>query len=324
MAKQKKLQIVFIVYWILLAYIIAALVWWFVALNKQNRQMAIYETQQLKADSPNYFTTIEQIQAQQKRKTFQYLGEGITFFLLILAGAIFIFRAVRKQLRFNIEQQHFMMALTHELKTPIAVATLNLETLQKRKLEESQQQKLIQNTLQEANRLNTLCNNMLLSSQIDAANYTLTNEEVDISDIAQTCVSEYQNRFPQYSFEKDIAENLFVMGDRMLLQIVLNNLLDNAIKYSPKASIITIHLFAQGNTIITQIKDTGKGISKEDKEKIFEKFYRAGNNATKTAKGTGLGLYLTKIIVAKHKGNISVTDNIPNGSIFDIKLPLSI
>ena len=75
-----------------------------------------------------------------------------------------------------------MMALTHELKTPIAVATLNLETLQKRKLEEPQQQKLIQNTLQEANRLNTLCNNMLLSSQIDASNYSLTNEDMNLSE----------------------------------------------------------------------------------------------------------------------------------------------
>ncbi len=323
MAKQKKLNTIFIIYWVLLAYIIAALVWWFVALNKQNKQMAIYKMQQLNTTSISYTKDIEQLKNQQKRKTFQYLGEGITFFLLILAGAIFIFRAVRKQLRFSKEQQHFMMALTHELKTPIAVATLNLETLQKRKLEEPQQQKLIQNTLQEANRLNTLCNNMLLSSQIDASNYSLTNEDMNLSELVETSIAEYKNRFSSHQFIKNINENNFIIGDRMLLQIAVNNLIDNAIKYSPKESEILINLFVRNNQTTLQVIDKGKGISQLDKQKIFDKFYRAGNAATKGAKGTGLGLYLTKNIIGKHKGNISVTDNLPNGSNFEIILPLS-
>lgn len=323
MAKQKKLNTIFIIYWVLLAYIIAALVWWFVALNKQNKQMAIYKMQQLNTTSISYTKDIEQLKNQQKRKTFQYLGEGITFFLLILAGAIFIFRAVRKQLRFSKEQQHFMMALTHELKTPIAVATLNLETLQKRKLEEPQHQKLIQNTLQEANRLNTLCNNMLLSSQIDASNYSLTNEEVNLSELVETSVAEYKNRFSSHKFIKNINENNFIIGDRMLLQIAVNNLIDNALKYSPKESEILINLFIRNNQTTLQVIDKGKGISQLDKQKIFDKFYRVGNAATKGAKGTGLGLYLTKNIIGKHKGNISVTDNLPNGSNFEIILPWS-
>jgi len=323
MAKQKKLNTIFIIYWVLLAYIIAALVWWFVALNKQNKQMAIYKMQQLNTTSISYTKDIEQLKNQQKRKTFQYLGEGITFFLLILAGAIFIFRAVRKQLRFGKEQQHFMMALTHELKTPIAVATLNLETLQKRKLDEPQQQKLIQNTLQEANRLNTLCNNMLLSSQIDASNYSLTNEDVNLSELVETSIAQYKNRFSSHQFIKNINENNFIIGDRMLLQIAVNNLIDNAIKYSPKESEILINLFVRNNQTTLQVIDKGKGISQLDKQKIFDKFYRVGNAATKGAKGTGLGLYLTKNIIGKHKGNISVTDNLPNGSNFEIILPLS-
>ena len=323
MAKQKKLNTIFIIYWVLLAYIIAALVWWFVALNKQNKQMAIYKMQQLNTTSISYTKDIQQLKNQQKRKTFQYLGEGITFFLLILAVAIFIFRAVRKQLRFSKEQQHFMMALTHELKTPIAVATLNLETLQKRKLEEPQQQKLIQNTLQEANRLNSLCNNMLLSSQIDASNYSLTNEDVNLSELLETSIAEYKNRFSSHQFIKNINENNFIIGDRMLLQIAVNNLIDNAIKYSPKESEILINLFVRNNQTTLQVIDKGKGISQLDKQKIFDKFYRVGNAATKGAKGTGLGLYLTKNIIGKHKGNISVTDNLPNGSNFEIILPLS-
>ena len=140
------------VYWVLLVYIVAALVYWFIALNTQNRQMIQYEKQQLKKDSPIYIDEIKKLNAIEKRKTIQYIGEGSTFLLLILASAVFIFRAVRKQLKSSQQQQNFMMAITHELKTPIAVTKLNLETLQKRKLEEGQQQKLIQSTIQEANR----------------------------------------------------------------------------------------------------------------------------------------------------------------------------
>jgi signal transduction histidine kinase len=320
--RPRKLKSIFIIYWILLAYIIAALIWWFIALNNQNKKMAEYKLQELFPTQTNYTLLKQDILAQQSRKTIQYLGEGITFFLLIAAGAIFIFRAVRKQLRFNQEQQHFMMALTHELKTPIAVATLNLETLQKRKLEETQQHSLIQKALQETNRLNTLCNNMLISSQIDASNYIVEDEEFDLSEILNTTINEYKNRFTAFTFLQDAEENIFIKGDKMLIQIAINNLLDNAIKYSPKQTAITTTLKAS-NKAILQVKDEGKGITADDKKKIFEKFYRAGNAATKQAKGTGIGLYLTKNIVTKHKGNISMTDNTPNGSIFEVQLPIA-
>jgi two-component system, OmpR family, sensor histidine kinase CiaH len=320
--QRKKLKSIFILYWILLAYIIAALIWWFIALNNQNKKMAEYKLQELVPEQVNYTTVKENILTQQKRKTFQYIGEGITFFILIAVGAIFVYRAVRKQLRYNQEQQHFMMALTHELKTPIAVATLNLETLQKRKLDELQQHTLIQKALQETNRLNTLCNNMLISSQIDAANYIVEDEEFNLSEILVTTITEYKNRFTSFVFLQDVEDNIFIKGDRMLMQIAINNLLDNAIKYSPKLSTITASLVSSSKALL-KIKDEGKGITEEDKKRIFEKFYRGGNTATKQAKGTGIGLYLTKNIVTKHKGNISVTDNTPNGSIFEVQLPIA-
>ena len=135
-SKTKKIRYIFFIYWFLLAYIIAALVWWFIELNRQNEQMTIFELQQLQPGQQQYNDQVRNVQQIQKRKTAQYFGEGLTFFLLIAAGAVFVFRAVRRQLKISQQQQNFMMALTHELKTPIAVTKLNLETLQKRKLEE--------------------------------------------------------------------------------------------------------------------------------------------------------------------------------------------
>ena len=319
-SKAKKIRYIFIIYWFLLAYIVAALVWWFIALTQQNEQATIFKLQQLTPNQPQYTAQVNKIQLVQKRKTTQYIGEGVTFFLLIIAGAIFVFRVIRRQLKFSQQQQNFMMALTHELKTPIAVAKLNLETLQKRKLDEAQQQRLLQTTLQETNRLNSLCNNMLLSSQIEANGFKISSEEINFSDLVDECVQDFKMRFTQRNIIANIKNEIFTNGDRLLLQMAVNNLLDNAIKYSPKETAITITLTKEKNNIALQVKDQGKGITNEEKKKVFNKFYRTGNAATKAAKGTGLGLYLTKKITDQHNGNISMTDNIPSGCIFTITL----
>ena len=280
--------------------------------------MAVYETEQVQQADPQYSSKTQKIKETEKRKTTQYIGEGSIFFLLILAGAVFIFRSVRGQLKANQQQQNFMIAITHELKTPIAVTKLNLETLQKRKLEDSQQQRLIQNTIQEANRLNALCNNMLLASQFEAGGYSITNEEINLSELVNECVHDFSIRFPQRNLHPLIDTDLFVQGDRLLLQMAVNNLIDNAIKYSAKDSGVTIVLNQQDKHFYLSVKDEGKGIAPADKKKVFDKFYRVGNDATKGAKGTGLGLYLTKRIARQHHANIIVTDNIPTGSNFTI------
>ena len=318
--KLKKLRYIFFIYWFLLVYILTALIWWFIALNEQNRQMTQYKLHELNSADDNYSKQLNTIRQDEKRKTAQYIGEGSIFFLLIIAGAVFVFRVVRKQLKLSQEQQHFMMALTHELKTPIAVAMLNLETLQKRKLDESQQQRLIQTTLQETNRLNALCSNMLLSSQIEAGGYTITKEETDMSELIANCVQDFISRYPERRIYPHINKNIFVNGDRLLLQMVANNLIDNAVKYSPRNSSIAVLLNEKNGNVIFAVKDEGKGIVPGEKEKIFNKFYRTGNAATKAAKGTGLGLYLTQKIVSQHNGNITVTDHIPAGAIFTVTL----
>ena len=318
--KSKKSQLIFIIYWILLAYIIAALVWWFIALSRQNNQMTAFKMDALNPANPDYITRYKKIANEKDRKTAQYIGEGSIFLLLILAGAIFVFRAVRRQLKLSHEQQNFMIAITHELKTPIAVAKLNLETLQKRKLDEAQQQRLIYNTLQETDRLNNLCNNMLLSSQIEAGGYVITNEEINWSVLVSASVNDFAGRYPERKISKSIQHDIFVSGDHFLLQIAVNNLIENALKYSPKESEINISLSQGHQLALLQVEDGGMGIADAEKKKVFEKFYRIGNEATKRAKGTGLGLYLTKKIITTHKGRIDIADNPIGGSIFKVEL----
>ncbi len=165
--KKHRLARITLVYWFLLVYIVVALVFWYMELNKQNQQMYEYRVAQLeKRRTAGYPQERQAIEDAKRKKQSQYIGEGSVFLLLILVGAVFVYRATRRQFLLSRQQQNFMMAITHELKTPIAVARLNVETLLKRRLEEAQQQKLIANTLQEVNRLNTLTNNILVTSQL--------------------------------------------------------------------------------------------------------------------------------------------------------------
>ena len=315
--KVRPLRIIFIFYWFLLAYILAALIFWFIDLNNQNKELTQLRLHAVNIHDAHFVEKVNRIEDARKRKTAQYVGEGVTFLLMIIAGAVYIFRVIKKQLQQSEQQLNLMMAITHELKTPIAVTKLNLETMQLRRLEFAQQQKLIRNTIEEANRLNTLCNNMLYMSQLDAGNTTLANEKVDLSTLARDCAKDFNTRFPQRNIETGVENDIFISGDKLLLQLAINNLLDNAIKYSGKDDVVLIKVFKENKRIKLQVIDYGIGVENEEKEKIFEKYFRG---AGKHAKGTGLGLYLTREIVKQHHGSISMKSNYPRGSIFEIQL----
>ena len=318
MTKTPRIRLIIIVYWFLLTYIVAALVWWFIALQKQNEKMATLLLNEVSYSSKVAPSKILQIQNEKKRKTAQYLGEGFTFLALILIGAVFVYRATRRQLRLSMQQQNFMMAVTHELKTPIAVARLNIETLQKRKLEEDQRQKIIGITLQEVNRLNTLCNNILLASQLDAGKYKSIKSEVDFSNLVIRVIRDFNQRYTDRAITGDISKDIILMGEELLLELLISNLIENAVKYSPKASPVQVSLVTKEDTIKLSISDNGPGITANEKEKVFEKFYRIGSEETRTAKGTGLGLFLCKQIAKDHKAIITLKDNENKGSIFTV------
>jgi signal transduction histidine kinase len=318
---RKQLRRATIVFWVLLIYIIAALIWWLISLEQQNH--AIHDLKQAEitikdttaAAYKKQWMAIEQLRNRNSRK---YVLEGITFLLLILFGAVYIYRLVRRQFQVQQQQQNFVMAITHELKTPIAIAKLNLETLQKHKLDEARQQKLMDATIHETGRLDNLINNILISAQLDDDAYSATYEAVNFSEETETLLSQVAARYPDKKIHTDIEEDVFVKGDPLLLRLLVSNLLENANKYAPKGSSITCGLKRINETIQLQVSDEGIGIPDAEKKKIFDKFYRVGNEHIRTTKGTGLGLYICKKIAQAHNGEIRVIDRAPQGSTFTV------
>jgi len=319
----KRFRFITFVYWLLLLYIVAALVWWFVSLEKQNQHITDLRYSELNSqkttlDPQNFDRQLYKIDNDSKRNTEKYIAEGVTFLILILIGAFFVYRSVRKQFRVQHQQQNFMMAITHELKTPISVAMLNLETLQKYQLDAEKQKKLIRMTLQETSRLDTLINNILVSSQLEGGGYVFSKEELDFSSLFKDCIRDAKTRYPERNFIEDIEPEIEIAGDPLLLQLLISNLIENAVKYSPKEKPIICKLNRPGKDVLMNIIDEGIGIADTEKTKIFEKFYRTGNESTRKTQGTGLGLYLCRKIAGDHNADISVTNNIPSGSNFVI------
>ncbi len=316
LSKFNKLQIIRVVYWLFLTYMVAAFIWWYISLVKQSDQIAEVQFNSLQTNDPALTAKVKSIQNFQLRKNKQYIGEGLTFLFLFLVGAIYVYRSLVKQLRYSNQQQNFMMAVTHELKTPIAITQLNLETLLKRNLEESQQKSILQVSLQETKRLDYLCNNILLASQIDMGNYKANIQVVDCTAIIHSLVTQLKSSMPHRKINTSIDNDIFIKGEPVLIQLLVNNLLDNAIKYSASDTDIDVCLQQQEHKVVLMIKDQGVGVPLEESHKIFEKFYRVGSEFSRSTKGTGLGLYLCKRIADLHNAQLSVAANSPVGSIF--------
>ncbi|RYZ30223.1 MAG: GHKL domain-containing protein [Chitinophagaceae bacterium] len=316
---RRKLRIATIVYWFLLFYIIAALVWWSFSLLQQNKEIHELKKAAISPTAANYTQQFNEIDREQKRGVYKYVGEAGAVLLLIFVGAVFIYRSVRRQFRLQHQQQNFVMAITHELKTPIAVARLNLETLQKHQLEEEKRKKLLQITLQETLRLDTLINNILISSQLEGNAYRFTKDELDFSELIKDAVKSFETRYPDRRLQAFVEEDVDLQGDAMLLKLLLSNLLENANKYSPKNKPIQLELAKREKTILLTVTDEGCGIAEEEREAVFEKFYRIGSEQTRKTQGTGLGLYICQKIVKDHGGNIFIKDNQPSGSKFIVQ-----
>ncbi|WP_158642541.1 sensor histidine kinase [Chitinophaga japonensis] len=320
-------KVVSIIYFFVLAYTILALVWWGVLLFLQSDQIYNFERQNLdlridRATHPaEYRQELQRIERDERMRTFKFFGEGGTFLGIILLGAFFVYRAVRKHMKLTQQQQNFMMAVTHELKSPIAAVKLNLETIRKHRLEVEKQQKLVENTIKETNRLDQLCNNILLASQLETQRYRLFREPLDLSALLESGVKEIQGRLPNHTVTTDIMPHVWVEGDKFMLQMALSNLVENAAKYAPRQTTIHVRLYEAGQQLKWQVTDEGPGIPPEERERVFLKFYRIGNENTRKAKGSGLGLFLTRKIMEQHGASILVKDHVPAGACFEISWP---
>ncbi len=318
---KSKSKIIFIA---LLCYILLQFLWWEYLLVTQNGKIINEKQKLIELSSPNEIQLkkdIADLHHKKRMQTFMIVGEGSVFLLLLLFGFYKIKLAQEKESAINNQQKNFFLSITHELKTPIAATKLQLQTLLKQKLKMSTKQDLINTALKETERLNSLIDNVLIASRMDANEFDFKLEKQNISQIINHVLNRYYKKeIESGEITNNIEENLFASIDEFSFPSIITNLVDNAIKYSLFPKIIFIELTSENKYITFKISDNGCGISDKNKSDIFTKFYRGENENIRNSKGTGLGLYIVKQIVKGHNGEIMVKNNLPKGITFEINL----
>ena len=249
------------------------------------------------------------------------IGEGGVFLALLVWGTIVMVRAYRKEMLLARQQKNFLLSVTHEFKSPLASIKLYMETLLRHDLDKNKERAFITSAISDAERLNNLVENALLANVIDHKGYSFSKEEINFSALTRLMIQKFQQMPNHGNLTVHIEEGEYVYGNINALTILINNLLENAWKYSHDNKDISVKLMPVKDKIILEISDHGIGIPAKEKEKIFDKFYRIGNEETRKTKGTGLGLFISKYIINKHNATIQISENKPNGTIIRIDFP---
>jgi signal transduction histidine kinase len=222
------------------------------------------------------------------------------------------------------QRSTFISVISHELQTPIAIIKGYASTLARQDVsfDAAAVHTRLMAIEEEADRLNKLVGNLLYASRIQAGGLQMDISSLELEPLIRSVVRRTEVRTMDVDFILNIPSSLpAVMADRERIEEVLQNLLDNAIKYSPRQRKITISCRATGEEVIVSISDKGMGISLRDQEQIFQRFQRVGNPLAQVTPGAGLGLYICKAIIEAHGGHIWVESRLHQGSTFSFSLP---
>ncbi len=256
---------------------------------------------------------------------------GVIFFGFIIAGiilnTIFLVREVRR----SEQQDSFLNAVTHELKTPITSIRLYLETLQKRTVDEAQRREFYQVMLEDTQRLMGTVESVLRAARVTQKGAPLSRVQVAVGPLVQESMDWVRSRHHLSGEVVDWAPDggpdpqLSIMGDREELFTAISNVLDNAVKYSPKDPCIRVSVITpELQHVEIRIRDNGIGIPHGELKRVFRRFYRSLAPAASQAKGSGLGLFIVRTIARRHGGDAYAdSEGLGRGTTVTIELPRS-
>jgi len=241
--------------------------------------------------------------------------------LAVISCLFYLLKIIKHQKQLAEVKNDLISNITHEFKTPIATIGVALESISNfNALEDKEKtKKYISMSTEQLSKLNIMVEKLLETATLDSDNLELNKESIDLVELLNALTNRYNIQFPEREFNTSFkVEKLFADVDVFHFENALNNILDNAVKYGGNS--ISIDLIPKEKSFDLLISDNGNSLTKANKERIFEKFYRVPKGNTHDVKGFGIGLYYTKTIIDKHKGSISLDLN-KNTTTFKITLP---
>ena len=258
----------------------------------------------------------------------RFMIPSIIFTLVLLITFIITLILVFRQKRYSEIRNDFINNMTHELKTPIASISLAAQMMNDDSVTKSEQMTKHLGTVinDEAKRLRFLVEKVLQMSMFDRQDTTFKKKELDLNEMVESIANNFSLRVEHTGgkiYTQIEAVDSAIYADEVHFQNVINNLLDNAVKYRKPDSPIDIYIktWNDGDHLYFSIRDTGVGIKKDHLKKVFEKFYRVHTGNVHDVKGFGLGLAYVKNVVTLHQGEIRVDSELGKGTTFTVKLP---
>ncbi len=314
-----------LILYILAFYVIFQFCWWAYLLLDLNVEIYEHRIENVRLsvdDKQQQEELIAELEERNQQRHWMVLGEGGVFLGLLMWGSFVTLRSIRKEVGLARQQKNFLLSITHEFKSPLASIKLYLQTLQRHDLDADREAAFIQGAINDTERLNNLVENALLANLIDHNGYSFNKEELNLSAFIRLLLQKLPGANQRNRIDGQIEDGISIFADRNAISVLFSNLLENAVKYSPADSTIRITLAKDRGQARLQFIDEGIGVPAAEKKNIFRKFYRIGKEETRKTKGTGLGLYIVKYIIDEHGGDITVADNTPKGSIFEVRLPI--
>jgi signal transduction histidine kinase len=247
--------------------------------------------------------------------------------LILFILAVIITKSFEKLAEANRMKSEFISIASHQLRAPISNLSWTLEILMSGKFGkiEKEQVEYFKILKENSDRMKELVRDLLIVSRIESAKLSFKKEEFSLEELTKEIVKEFEPfaKALNCSIEISVQENLpKIFGDRYQIRQAIENLLDNAIRYSKGEGKVKITLKKEKNFVHFEIEDNGVGIPKEDQKFIFQKFFRASNVLKYKTQGTGLGLFITKAIIERSGGKIGFKSQEGVGSVFWFKLPI--
>lgn len=300
----------------LTGYILLQFTWWAVLLVREEHESAAL-AMQVKILGGSTDHALDASPAMR-----MIVGEGLVFLFLLLGVLYLTFRAIRRDLALASTQRNFLMAVTHELRTPIAAIKLQLQTLSRSGLDEGQRDMLRNQALLEAERLNVLAEKVLLATSAEEGVLALDLQQVDVMELMRTVIDRARIQIaPRHELKLNGPDRFDALSDPQALRSIADNLIENAAKYAPEGTSIGVEVVKGLEGWRLVVSDEGPGIPVPDQERIFEKFYRGGNEETRRTKGTGLGLYIVQRLTQRLGGAVTVRQGPGRGAIFAASFP---
>ncbi len=263
--------------------------------------------------------------ARERRQALWIVGAQGGFMALgVLLGLIYIYRKLNTEMDLVLRQRNFIATVTHELKTPIAALRVWTETLFTRELSGERKERIHDLMDKDLERLTELVGNLLETARAETGNLELRLEPINLAPWLHSVCDSVENRLGPgaLGLRTELGTEIWTMADPKALSTVVENLLSNALKYAGEPRQTTVTLDGDRDDALIVISDRGNGIASKEMPRIFQPFYRVGNEMTRQVPGTGLGLFLSKEIVLRHHGEIRAASRGTGlGSSFTIRLP---